>query len=272
MKKQLTGFILILIMMSQMMVFATEVELSVSINDQYIEGDAKHILIDDTAYIVARTLVETLGGTVSWDDETKQVGMMIADKNISLTIDSDQAIVNENKVQMSSAPFIRNGRTYIPLRFVTENFGVDVVWDGEHFEVKLSSEQEIPNENYVIEKSYNYDDILWLSRIIQVETSDGSLEMKLAVANVVLNRVKDARFPNSVYDVIFQIDVYTQFPPAHKDSFQTLEPSHLSKIAAKKALEGVNVIEDGLFFNNQPFKSKSTDDLIRIIEGEYFYR
>jgi len=31
-----------------------------------------------------------------------------------------------------------------------------------------------------------------------------SLEGKLAVANVVLNRVKSPSFPNTVYDVIFQ--------------------------------------------------------------------
>jgi len=48
-----------------------------------------------------------------------------------------------------------------------------------------------------------------------------SLEGKLAVANVVLNRVKSPSFPNTVYDVIFQKG---QFPPAYKSGFKELVP------------------------------------------------
>jgi len=66
-----------------------------------------------------------------------------------------------------------------------------------------------------------------------------SLEGKLAVANVVLNRVKSPSFPNTVYDVIFQKG---QFPPAYKSGFKELVPPDECIIAAKMALEGVTTL------------------------------
>ena len=84
---------------------------------------------------------------------------------------------------------------------------------------------------------------------------------------MVLNRVADPRFPNTIYEVIFQKG---QFPPAYYSSFATLEPKEESFTAAKNALMGEVIIEDALYFNYIPFKSKS-DDFIRNIEGDYFY-
>ena len=81
-----------------------------------------------------------------------------------------------------------------------------------------------------------------LSKSVTVESGDKSLEMALAIAITVLNRVGDSRFPDTIEGVIYQVDVYKQFPPTHKASFKDLEPTYLSKIAAKKTLEGINNI------------------------------
>jgi spore germination cell wall hydrolase CwlJ-like protein len=115
-----------------------------------------------------------------------------------------------------------------------------------------------------------YSDIVWLARICYVEGLDIGYGAKLAISNVVLNRVKDPRFPNTVYGVIFDDDYAIQFPPAHRSSFPTIEPSFESYIAAKNAFDGVNNISDCLYFNNSPFVSRA-NDLYIIIEGEYFY-
>jgi spore germination cell wall hydrolase CwlJ-like protein len=88
---------------------------------------------------------------------------------------------------------------------------------------------------------------------------------------VVLNRKKSPYFPDTIHDVIFEVDTgYVQFPPAHRSGFRETEPDNKSIIAAKMALEGINNIGDCLYFNNRPFKGKDKD-LYKIIEGEYFY-
>jgi len=72
------------------------------------------------------------------------------------------------------------------------------------------------------------------------------LEGKIAVGNVVLNRVKSPTFPNSVRDVIFQ---RWQFTPAENGTIY-LEPNAESVIAAKLCLDGANTAGDSLYFVN----------------------
>ncbi|NMM65736.1 LysM peptidoglycan-binding domain-containing protein [Clostridium sp. P21] len=62
--------------------------------------------------------------------------------------------------------------------------------------------------------SYTANDLDLLSRLIMAEAQGEPYNAKVAVGAVVLNRVKDSRFPNSIYSVIYQkSDGYYQFTP-----------------------------------------------------------
>ena len=246
------------------------VETSVMINESYLYSDTQHILVEDTVFVVGRYLVEALAGTIEWIESTQTVKMTLDERVIEIMIGSTEATVDGVAVQLYKAPFIKEGRTMIPLKFVSEHFGCEVSWIQSTYTVDIIKDGLVVPDELTVNRTYTDEDLRLLSKIVTVESGDKSLEMALAIANTVLNRVKDSRFPNTVEGVIYHVDVYKQFPPAHKSSFETLEPTQLSIIASKKALEGINNIENSLFFNNQPFKSK-TDDLIRIIDGEYFY-
>ncbi|MBI9013171.1 MAG: cell wall hydrolase [Clostridiales bacterium] len=246
------------------------VETSVMINESYLYSDTQHILVEDTVFVVGRYLVEALGGSIEWTEATQTVKMTLEEHVIEIVIGSTEATVDGTEIQLYKAPFIKDGRTMIPLKFVSEHFGCEVSWIQSTYTVDIIKDGLVIPEELTYNRTYSDEDLYLLSKIVTVESGDKSLEMALAIANTVLNRVKDSRFPDTVSGVIYQVDVYKQFPPAHKSSFETLEPTQLSIIASKKALEGINNIGNSLFFNNQPFKSK-TDDLIRIIDGEYFY-
>lgn len=270
-KIMITLIVAVILILSFNFVFAVEVNVSVKLNDNYIVSDEKNILIDDTTYIVARSLVNALNEEIFWDELTRTVTIKTKTNEIKLIVDSNIVLVNSEEINIDAIPFIRNGRTYIPLKIVSDYLGCDINFIQETYTVNLYKNDIIVDEKNIYIPNYNDEDLELLSKIVQVESSDSSMEMKLAIANVVLNRVKSDRFPNTIADVIYQIDVYVQFPPAHKESFKTVKPSLYSIIAAKNTLEGLNNIEECLFFNNSPFKSKK-DDLYKIIEGEYFYK
>jgi len=103
------------------------------------------------------------------------------------------------------------------------------------------------------DKTYSSDDLFWLSRIIFAESGNQSLEGKIAVGNVVLNRVGDSRFPNTVYDVIFQKNQFT--PVANKSINRT--PSEEAVAAAKLCLEGINTAGNSLYFVNSSVSPNS---------------
>jgi hypothetical protein len=250
--------------------FAADVETSVTLNGHYIQGERHHLLIDGKVYIVARTLTDALGYDIEWDEESAQVKIVSPEKVVLLTIDQTTAFVNEALYPMEVAPFILNGRTYIPLRMVSEVLGCQVTWDHDTYTVHLIKEDYQVDESQIYHRPYTDEDLLWLARIVEVESDYNSIPMKIGIANVVLNRVKDPRFPNTVYNVIFDDDYAVQFPPAHKSSFSNVTPDHLSILGSKKALEGINNVGESLYFNHRPFMSRA-DDLHKIIEGEYFY-
>ncbi len=59
----------------------------------------------------------------------KRVVYRVEKKTIILWIGKKEAKVNGETVKMDVSPFIKNGRTYVPVRFVTESLGAYVFWD-----------------------------------------------------------------------------------------------------------------------------------------------
>lgn len=74
----------------------------------------------------ARALVETLGGEI--DYVAKNTVHIVAEDQteIILKVGSCDMYVNGETVQLDIAPFVENGRTYIPIRAVSESMGCDV--------------------------------------------------------------------------------------------------------------------------------------------------
>lgn len=122
-------------------------------------------------------------------------------------------------------------------------------------------------------KNYTDEDLYWLSRIVHAESSGESYEGKLAVANVVLNRMKSKSFPNTVKAVIFDKKYGVQFSPTKNGSIYKT-PSQESIKAATAALEGTNNIQNALYFSNfssHKSKSKKKYSFYKKIGNHTFY-
>ena len=82
-----------------------------------------------------RAIVEALGGTISWDGKERKVTINFNDTVINLWIDNPKAEVNGETKWIDPnnhdvKPIIINSRTMLPLRFVAENLGCKVDWNG----------------------------------------------------------------------------------------------------------------------------------------------
>ncbi|SET62350.1 N-acetylmuramoyl-L-alanine amidase [Natronincola peptidivorans] len=94
------------------------------------------------------------------------------------------------------------------------------------------------------------DDIYWLSRIIHAEAQGEPYQGKVAVGNVVLNRVRSSKFPNTIYGVIFdRQEGFIQFSPVIDGTIYNT-PNRDSIQAATEALNGVRPVGDALYFLN----------------------
>ncbi len=84
--------------------------------------------------VPVRAIVETLGGTISWNDREQLVSVLFINKTIKLWINNPVAEVNGVKLNIDEdnkdvKPIIINSRTMLPIRFVAENLGCTVSWD-----------------------------------------------------------------------------------------------------------------------------------------------
>ena len=84
-----------------------------------------------------------------------------------------------------------------------------------------------------------------IARIINSEAGSMSLEGKVSVGNVIMNRVNSAEFPNTIYGVIYQPN---QFTVVNTNRFYAT-PSDQSVAAAKMVLDGVNYVPGAVFYN-----------------------
>lgn len=78
-----------------------------------------------------RAIAEALGATVGWNEATQRVTFTQGGRVIELTIGSKTAYVNGSPQSLPVAPFIVEGRTQVPVRFVAESLGAAVSWDAE---------------------------------------------------------------------------------------------------------------------------------------------
>lgn len=101
-----------------------------------------------------RGIGEALGAEVGFSGNT--VSYEKEGKKIELTIGSKTAVVDGSNVTMDTPAKALKGRTYVPLRFVSENLGETVEWDAVANWVWIGS-KEIPNLEDVAVKHEDFD-------------------------------------------------------------------------------------------------------------------
>lgn len=114
-------------------------QVGVMVNGVYVKfPDAAPEVTDGRTMVPVRALVETVDGEVSYDD-----GKIVCKTDkaaVTLNVGSDEATVDhpapENSdeatgeiIKMDCAPYIKGGRTYVPIRFIAEALGYEVGWD-----------------------------------------------------------------------------------------------------------------------------------------------
>jgi len=86
------------------------------------------IIKSGTTLVPMRAIFEKLGATVVWNSKNKVVTAKKDNIEIVLTIDSTEATVNGKKVLLAQPAEVRNGSTMVPLRFISEALGANVMW------------------------------------------------------------------------------------------------------------------------------------------------
>ena len=98
------------------------------------------VLINGRTMLPARLVAEALGAEVSWSELLRRVTITKDDLTLSIYINRNYAEKNNEILSLDSSPFIENGRTYVPVRFIAEELGATVSWNADTREVTITRE------------------------------------------------------------------------------------------------------------------------------------
>lgn len=94
-----------------------------------IENGASPIVVSNRTLLPVRTIIETMGGSVVWDDSSKTAILHYQNNEIKITINNTTAYVNGEEKALDVTPIVVNEQIMLPIRFIAENFGFSVDWE-----------------------------------------------------------------------------------------------------------------------------------------------
>lgn len=87
--------------------------------------------------VPAKFVSEKLGATVKWNRALNQILFSYKKDTIALGIGDNHAVVNGKTVTFGGGALVKNGRTMVPLRFISEAFHAQVEWQPKQSQVSI---------------------------------------------------------------------------------------------------------------------------------------
>ncbi|WP_317366719.1 N-acetylmuramoyl-L-alanine amidase [uncultured Tyzzerella sp.] len=111
------------------------------------------IIINNYTLVPARESFEKIGASVTWIKDKEQVQVVYKDMVVLMKINDVNATVNGQLFKMSIPPKLINSKTMIPVRFVSEAMGLDVVWKNDEriIDIKEKILQDTTTETTTLE-------------------------------------------------------------------------------------------------------------------------
>ena len=244
MKKRVLSAVLCLTMVIALAGQATAVESpSIRLDGETLPMETAPVVINRTTYVCYWSVVRAMypDATAAW--ENGQAVVRAEGLTLTIQLGAKYLVANGRYLYFPDGVQVRDGNILVPVRTLAHALGADVTWDSGSGAVELRSgtAPSLSGDQY-----YNADNLYWLSHIIYAESGNQPLDGKIAVGNVVLNRMNSPMFPNTVYGVVFQRN---QFTPVANGSIY-LEPNEESVAAAKLCMDGANTAGSSLYFVN----------------------
>lgn len=149
--------------------------------------------INDRVMLPFRAVLEGMGATVDYTDATRHVTANRGDVTIEFTLLDDTIYIKENgqerQIKMDVPMIIKNDRTLVPIRFISNALGMQVGWEGDYQTVLIVDtdayaaelEASMPNLTALTEKkTFKYNtSALDMAVKLNISGTESSADMKL---------------------------------------------------------------------------------------------
>lgn len=154
MKRIYRGLLLFCLLLLCSVQSVSAASVRVLLNARELSFDAEPYISQGRVLVPMRGILDPLGYTVHWQEHTQTVLAISENTTISLPINSRIATVNGKRISLDAAATIKNGRTFVPLRFLSEHSGAEVSWNATTATVSIKadkpSKEKSPKDSAVL--------------------------------------------------------------------------------------------------------------------------
>ncbi len=197
------------------------------------------------AYVSLREFATAMdNAVVTWNDKTECATATTEGLTVSAWENGSYLEANGRYLWCPGKTYTENGVMMVPLTAVSKAFGFNHTWAEGTVTLERTKGAIEPAAAF-----YHEDEVWWLAKIIEAEAGAEPFLGKIAVGEVVLNRVASEEFPDTIYSVIFDAEHGVQFTPTVNGAIEK-DPDEDSIVAAKLVLDGARVGKNLLYFLN----------------------
>ena len=248
-----------------------QIDTALCVDGEYVSVEVARVQHDGVTYVALAPMAKELDESVQigWDGSSSTV--TVKSSKLSLTAKVGQLYVQANGRYLYVPEGVQmvGGKVIVPLSVLVKAFDARLSWDAASGTVVVNRGSGAIQSG---DSYYNQDDLFWLSRIIQAECGNQPLEGRMAVGNVVLNRVKNPAFPSTVKGVLSQKNQFTTWK---NGALANRTPNATSVIAAKLVLDGgeVESTKGATFFDsNSNSWAARNKTCVAVIGNHKFYK
>ncbi|MFA9422616.1 MAG: beta-propeller domain-containing protein [Sedimentibacter sp.] len=182
-------FIISVIMMFcfSLSVFGETKGVTVYVDNEKVDFDVKPFIENGRTMVPLRGVFEKLGADIEWNKSILEV--VIKDKNneIEMLLGNNKVLVNGEVRDIDVPTKMVSSRTFAPVRFISENLGHDIRWDGNTNSVYITKNDSVLNSRNIISTVGTKENLIALleynSKLYNYIWSDrGMLETDSAVS------------------------------------------------------------------------------------------
>lgn len=187
---------------------------NVHLNGKKVQFPDAHPFVnnDYRTIVPVRFVTESLGANVQWLGETQTVKISMQDRDISLRVGDNRAVVNGEEKMLDTQVTLINNRTYVPLRFVSESLNAAVEYDAPNQTVRIQT------KDYQAEPNAKFDP--WGRQIRTTNLPSNHAQFPYILEDIPnemyefkLNNVEQARFKTPA-------QLYAKYPEFTKENLQ----------------------------------------------------
>lgn len=135
-KKIIFSLFFIVFSMFQGTIYANQ-PIYVEIDNKPLILSAPPVIVNDRVMVPMREIFTSFGYNIEWDNESKMIFANREDVSFAMQIGNSEVTINNKLSALDSPPFIKNDKTFVPLRFISEASNAEVSWIPEKNLVKI---------------------------------------------------------------------------------------------------------------------------------------